>query len=349
MHNEYNKKEKSRFLAYLEILPASFSTLPFNYSKEEREIFKNSFFFKTLLKDEKNMLETFERLKESNIKISYPDFYRLYLTAWTRVFDIYTEKGMVNVMVPYGDMLNTSIDPKPLYYYFDEKNNYIFKALRNIKKGEELFLRYTDGDNTQLLLGFGFTVKNNPRGRIFEIDVDLNLGKKFLGRETKDEEKITISLGVTPSLSALNILKFRKLLEKNSHQKNYLSSEKNKNDFNNGIPRCELIDLKILSVIRDQIKKALSNYQDSKINPEVFEKIDNINLKNIYRCLYEEKRVLENNLFFIGHIVEAMQTKSFYKLETIIDFNYEYDYFYYADCRVNWPRLLFEQKIVNKK
>jgi hypothetical protein len=340
MHNELLlKKDKSRFSPYLEILPTSFPTLPYNYTPEEREICKKSFFFKKLLQNEKDMNETYKRLKQSKIKISFNEFYTLYLTAWSRFFDIYTHEGMKVTMVPFADMLNTSIGPKPCYYYFDENNNFIIKALRKIKKGEELFLRYAEGHNTQLLLGFGFTVKNNPKGYIDNFEVSL--GKKLLEGEEKiqkiqKKEKIKIALNITPNLSGMKILKFRGFLEKNS-------PSKNEDNLNLANPTCKLIDLKIFTIISNHIKEALNNYQDSKINPLVFEKFDDINQKNIYRALYEEKRVLENNLFYISNFVEAMETNSFYKLETIIDLNYEYDFQYFNDCRLNWPKFLLKQ------
>jgi hypothetical protein len=332
MHNELLKKDSSRFSPYLEILPTSFPTLPYNYTPEEREICNKSFFFKKLLQNEKDMNETYKRLKHSKIKISFIEFYTLYLTAWSRFFDIYTHEGMKATMVPFADMLNTSIGPKPCYYYFDENNNYIIKALRKIKKGEELFLRYAEGHNTQLLLGFGFTVKNNPKGYIDNFEVSL--GKFFLESEEKIEKVQKIALNITPNLSGMKILKFRKFLEKNS-------PSKNEENLRNST--CKAIDLKIFTIISNHIKEALNNYQDSKINPLVFEKFVDINQKNIYRALYEEKRVLENNLFYISNFVEAMENNLFYKLETIIDLNYEYDFQYFNDCRLNWPKLSLKQ------
>lgn len=147
--------------------------------------------------------------------------------------------------------------------------------------------------------------------------------------EKGGEEKIEIGLWSIPSLSNFKISEFRSYLENIPLDENF------------GKLECKKIDLKIFTIIRDHIKQALTNYEE--IDPGVFEKFEDLNLRNIYRVLFEEKQVLDKNLVFIDGFVEAMETKSFDKLMSIVLFTNEIDHHFFSNCDKKWQRLVLEK------
>jgi len=64
-------------------------------------------------------------------------------------------------LIPYGDMCNHSNIPHGVFTYDNEKKVFQIKCVKECKSGEEFFISYGDKSNTELLVEYGFILKEN--------------------------------------------------------------------------------------------------------------------------------------------------------------------------------------------
>jgi hypothetical protein len=335
--NMEKKKENSFFQDYFKTLPTDFSSFPINYNSEERYFLKNSLFLKRLIKFEKEVEQVFKSITDSGVEINLEDFLQIYLLIQSRSFGLDTPEKTIDALVPFADMFNTSLNPKPCFWYFDDDNNFNAQAVKNILRGEEINITYNEGHNTDFLLYYGFTIQDNPYGHIY--DFEINLEKNLVNKEeienfdSNSNEIFKIELDIKPSLKYFNLNKFRNKINISQYFLNNLEISLNDN-FNKDESNVRNIyalhseDLKIFKIIKNEIFNNLKNYSCpyeniNNNNENNYE--ENFNLINIKRVLIEEKRVLEINLEYIRKIIEAIEKENFENLD--ISNYYDIEYF----------------------
>jgi hypothetical protein len=79
----------------------------------------------------------------------------------SRIFSYDKNNINENGIVPYADLLNHSQNANTTWYYDNTKNVFVVEATENIKKKTEIYDSYGHKTNMQLLLYYGFTIKNN--------------------------------------------------------------------------------------------------------------------------------------------------------------------------------------------
>lgn len=322
------KKNNSLFNNYFKTLPNNFSTFPINYNKEEKELLKESFFFKRLIKFEKDVNKTFKSLRKTELNLNYSEFLPIYLLIQSRSFGLDTAEKTIDALVPFADMFNTSLNPKPCFWYFDDENNFIAQSTRAISKGEEINIRYNEGYNTDYLLYYGFTIGNNQNGHIYDFEIKLNTNYSDIYLSEENKSIYFTDLNIIPSLKYLNIQKFRKFYENS----NGLLDEKLNYYSNSQFISCHINDVEMFKLIKREILQSLKKYPSDIF--DFHEKSSNsTNIVNIKRILDEEKKVLVKNLTYFDKLIESFEKKDFESLYEKFEIKSYYDTEYLNSCK----------------
>jgi hypothetical protein len=171
---EFQKGKRSNYYHYLELLPSVSdfrSHYPTFMSQEELNISENiSEYFVNLVKQLNELnLSLYNKLQELNQKDPIFKYGILTLenVKWIQALiksRAFEENG--NAMVPLGDLFQHSRDANCVYE-FDEEQNLIFKANRDIARGEEISISYNDKTDITLLLSYGFSLDDGKANIYF--------------------------------------------------------------------------------------------------------------------------------------------------------------------------------------
>ncbi len=321
------KKNNSLFNNYFKTLPHNFSTFPINYNQEEKELLKESFLFKRLIKFEKDVNKTFKSLIKTGLNLNYSEFLPIYLLIQSRSFGLDTAEKTIDALVPFADMFNTSLNPKPCFWYFDDENNFIAQSTRAISKGEEINIRYNEGYNTDYLLYYGFTIDNNQNGHIYDFEIKLKTNYSDIYLSEENKSIYFTDLNFIPSLKYLNIRKFRKFYE------NFDELDEKLNYYSNSqFISCQINDVEMFKLIKREISQSLKKYPT-----DIFDFHENFsnstNIVNIKRILDEEKKVLVKNLTYFDKLIESFEKKDFESLYQKFEIKSYYDTEYLNSCK----------------
>ena len=98
--------------------------------------------------------------------LTYDEFHKLFvkyrIMVGSRIFGYIKNNDNESGMVPYVDLLNYSPDYNTTWYFDDNQDAFILKAIKNISKNSELLDDYGNKSNVEFLLYYGFTIPNNP-------------------------------------------------------------------------------------------------------------------------------------------------------------------------------------------
>lgn len=133
----------------------------YNFNQHMKNIiFDSKIIYKWLIK--KNILP--EKYK------SYPDFFKLFLRfrilVCSRIFGYMRSGKEETGMVPYADLFNHSHDPNTYWYYDDKMKSFIVLATKDIKKNTEIYDSYGEKTNIELMMYYGFTIKDNEHSKL---------------------------------------------------------------------------------------------------------------------------------------------------------------------------------------
>lgn len=145
----------------------------YNFNKHMKNVIDDSkLIYKYLLK--KNKLP-------EQIKL-YSDFYNLFLKyriyVCSRIFGYVKNSNDELGMVPYADLLNHSAEPNTTWRYDDNMKSFIVVATKDIPKNTEIYDSYGNKTNVQLVMYYGFSIKNNihsvlnfmHKNQLYELD-----------------------------------------------------------------------------------------------------------------------------------------------------------------------------------
>lgn len=234
--HEYNNKN-SIFKKYFCSLPKTYQTHPIFFTENEKKLLKNSYFLKRVEKFNEELEQVYNLLKSSLMNtIDKDNFTYLYLTLTSRSFSMDKSEGSFHSLVPYGDMFNTNLDDRAGFWYYDEENNFIVEARRNISKNEEIFVTYSTASNSYFLLYYGFTIGNNDNISSLE-NFEIFYKKNLISK---------IKLSNPPNIKDYNLPEMRKYFSKNK------DFQQNNIHIKN--------ELKYLQIIKKNIEKCLNLY-----------------------------------------------------------------------------------------
>ena len=60
----------------------------------------------------------------------------------SREFQLEIDGEKTSCSVPYADMFNHAEDRQTLYFYNEANKGFVMYAMKDIKKGEQIFIRY---------------------------------------------------------------------------------------------------------------------------------------------------------------------------------------------------------------
>jgi hypothetical protein len=69
-------------------------------------------------------------------------------------------------MVPYADLFNHSDKPNTTWFFDDTKKAFIVMATLDIPKNREIYDSYGNKTNVELVMYYGFSIKNNPHSTL---------------------------------------------------------------------------------------------------------------------------------------------------------------------------------------
>jgi hypothetical protein len=169
---------KTKWKYYFDSLPNDFNNYIYFYKKNKMDLLKNS---TMMCKDTQNFsynidnikkdsLIAYNELKQNNkLPKKYLDineftnlFIKYRIIVDSRAFT-YEKKNEFEVgLVPYADLFNHSYSSNIYWYFDDTKKAFIVQAFEDIKSNSEIFFSYGEKSNIQLVIHYGFSLKNNP-------------------------------------------------------------------------------------------------------------------------------------------------------------------------------------------
>ena len=172
---------------YLDSMPKDLNEYIYFYDKEKLKLLKNTsmmckgtYNFNSHMKNIKSDSKIIYKwllekklmpLKYKNYKDFFPVFLKYRILVCSRVFGYnkYNEEELG--LVPYADLLNHSDKPNTKWYFDDDLDAFVVVATKDIKKNSEIYDSYGAKTNFELMLYYGFSIKNNPYSTLnFMID-----------------------------------------------------------------------------------------------------------------------------------------------------------------------------------
>lgn len=171
------QKDTTFWKTYLESMPKTLNEYIYFYSKTKLALLKHTtmmsngvYNFKNHMKNivtdskiiykwllQKNLLPE----KCNNYKTFFPMFLYFRILVCSRIFG-YSKKNKDEIgMVPYADLFNHSENPNTHWYFDDKLDSFIVKSTCDIKKNSEIYDSYGAKTNNELMMYYGFTIKNN--------------------------------------------------------------------------------------------------------------------------------------------------------------------------------------------
>jgi hypothetical protein len=95
-------------------------------------------------------------------KVSLEEFIYMKSVVTSRLFSFEDNNNSTScILVPLCDLANHKKYPNVLWQYDKTENTFNFVSTKEIKSGEEIFTKYGNKGNENLLLHYGFTIENN--------------------------------------------------------------------------------------------------------------------------------------------------------------------------------------------
>ena len=168
---------------YFDTLPKNLDEYIYYFSPSKLKLLKDS---SIMCKETHNFQTQMKNIKEdskviyhyliknnllSTKKLKYVDFFKLFLRfrlyICSRIFGYLKNYNDELGLVPYADLLNHSTKPNTTWFFDDDKKAFIVSATKNIPKNCEIYDSYGDKSNVELMMYYGFTIKNNPHSKLY--------------------------------------------------------------------------------------------------------------------------------------------------------------------------------------
>ncbi|KAK5575826.1 hypothetical protein RB653_006960 [Dictyostelium firmibasis] len=131
-------------------------------------------------------------------------------TVQSRQNPVYAGNGSIMALIPFWDFCNhSSAGNKITSFYHPETNSMTSGAIKDFKKGEQVYMFYGPRDNTQLLMHAGFATKTNLHDsypfelHLLEGNHEIRHDKIHLLEERGIRDNIVVNLNQNPSSNEL--------------------------------------------------------------------------------------------------------------------------------------------------
>ena len=300
--HEIFKDKESKFYPYFNFLPKSYDSFPIFYKQggPEEKILEDTK-FKFLIKNEKDArVSDFKTLQEAvpfMKKISLEEFLFMNGVVTSRLFSFEDNNGVTScILVPLCDLVNHKKYPNILWNYDKEENTFNFVATKDIKSGEEIFTKYGNKGNENLLLHYGFTLENNvDNSHIFLLK--LCNGKKspeYLSLKVTQDLDDSETKKLFAYLRYMVTDEFIEIAKSNNLPDEVISDEELKKFY---VPQSGIDEIKMLKFLGIVIDHYLADYKiplDDDL--KFFEENKNqmsTNEINCWRVRIQEKEILK--------------------------------------------------------
>ena len=294
---------------YKDIKKNDFSNFPVFYKEIDLKILKGTYFL-SLIRTRKAIFEKeFKLLQKSKIlstDFELKDYIKSRLFTISHNFRIKNKKKEnLSVLIPIADKINLSYNKNKINSEFSYSNGFFsFSAKKGISKGQEISMKNIDLSNSNLLLHYGHTIKNNniPSDVFIEIKIKGNLDFNQAYEKTKIAPNLTTPNQKKNDNNVLSISKnIRVLLRHDTDYSKVIGNFRKLTLQNNSTSTGEPTDFENEAFAINLFKKALKGQTDKYENNLKSDLIIFNNKKNltkresdIYNVLIEEKKVNKN-------------------------------------------------------
>ena len=253
---------------------------------------------KKLKEDYDILVEKIDFLRD----IPYVKYLESRIITSSRVYSIKIHGEPSLAMVPYADLFNHKVPKDTSWFYDDETDCFTVKAIKDVKKGVEVYDTYGNKGNTDLLLFYGFTVDDNPFDTyMFEIGFDKSFHNyeqkiQILGQNSF-KFNVNYDLNNDTTKLFLNFLRFMYFQDDIIKFKVYEPQ-----NINNELLILNKIN-SLTSALMKQYKTSLSYDKKVLINNNDF----TYNQRNILNVLMSEKKILKYYNDFSYFCIEYFQ------------------------------------------
>jgi len=280
------KNPSSEFKLYIETIPKSFKEYIYFWPKADLDKMKNTFLISLVnsrLKEFRILQKIIKKSKIKKLKFTLNDIKHAHIAVSSRNFGVYINNMFYYTCAPYTDLFN--FDPKLNTTWTMRLKNlndyFILKSIKNIVKGEQIFVNYGRDDNVQLLTGYGFTLKNN----LFPAKSN-NFYIRFKGKF------IWNTIHETESYRLVNIIKKLKKFD----------LKKYKNIKNKAILRKS--DIELFNIVL----RALKSYSNKNLILKLKKNLkETPNTLNIFRVLVTEDKLIDSNISYLNQFIRILK------------------------------------------
>ena len=169
---ERQKGAGSFWKAWLDVLPAAFSTLPMFFSSLElQELQGCSELLSKVRAQQKSMRDEYAAIQRlpgigSFAPFSYDEFVWAALAVGTRVFSLCINNSKTSVLAPLADMMNHKNPAGSSWSYCNRKESFTLTACCGMADGEAVYESYGIKDNKRFFASYGFCLEENAANEV---------------------------------------------------------------------------------------------------------------------------------------------------------------------------------------
>ncbi len=168
------KEKWNLWKSYLNILPKKFDKNPIFFEQKYLKYLQGSQCLRKIKKRQLLLLKDYEILSKNCVLMkgyTYKEYIWARTVVITRIFGIVVNGIKTQVLVPYADMLNHTLNPKTRWYFDDKDKVFRIVARSDIVKNESVYDTYGRKCNSRFFVNYGFVLNNNRDNLVlFEFD-----------------------------------------------------------------------------------------------------------------------------------------------------------------------------------
>ncbi|CEO98007.1 hypothetical protein PBRA_006121 [Plasmodiophora brassicae] len=160
---QHRRDPSSRWQPYLQSLPASFPTVPVEFTDANLFAMLTGTIAETRIRARQAALRSeYANLLEHCPDLGYDDFRWARTVVITRVFGVVIDGRRTCALVPMADMLNHRPARQTSWRYDQDQRAFVVRALEPIAVGQEILDNYGRKCNSRWLVNYGFALEPNP-------------------------------------------------------------------------------------------------------------------------------------------------------------------------------------------